>query len=431
MLRMMPAFAIVLLAVAASPEADAAKQDRLNIPQQEWLYTYYVTLATVPEDRRDELLQTLRFVLPSLSHKTELGQQLPVKVTDTLYRIDTRGFAWETAWPAVLLKHYPFAPDTQALGLAPLVVRADWIVAALLDPIETGDAQYQLLYSGRPPKDVGEFLEFWGIQKDPEYIFGTIEGKSGVSVQRVRLIENRPGAKRNYGWITHDSADPSGDKDPLENLPDRAEFDAQELIVGVPKWYGGKSGMLQAYFLANAKGQRQEKAPADIVVDHTGIRGVEIRNSISCIACHTTGINAPTSDAFRAYVASGARVYADKVQQEKIDRYLGSDVAKEVVQNSADYADGILLVNGLTPEENTKQFIAQVRSYDGDVSLEQAARELYTTKEDFRLALGDYSRQYGLSGRLAFLAQDQPISRRQWVSNYPLALKVKALWDAR
>jgi hypothetical protein len=427
MSRMTPIL-ILLAAVAASPEADAAKLDRQQFPLTEWPYLYYTTTATVPDDQRDALAATLRFVMPSLSAKTDLGPQLPVRVTETLYRIDTRAYGWETTWPAVLLKHYPFAPEQQAVGLAPLVVRADWIVAALMDPVETGDAQYQLLYGGKPPRTAAEFLEFWGIQKDPEYIFGTVEGQSGVSVERVRLIENRPGAKRNYGWITHDSRNASGENDPLENLPDRAKFDAQELIVGIPKWYGGKSGMLQAYFLANGKGERQDKAPADIVVDHSGIRGVEIRNTISCIACHKTGINAPTSDAFRAYVASGARVFADKVQQEKIDRYLGSDVAKEVTRNSADYADGILLVNGLASEDNNKQFIAAVHAYDADVTLEQAARELYVPKETFRLALGDYSRNYGLSGRLAFLAQDQPISRRQFNSNYQLSLKVLALW---
>lgn len=428
---MMPALAIALLAVAASPETDAARRDRAAIPEAEWSYVYYLTTAAVPPNNRDRLVETMRFVLPSLSAKTDLGPQLPVAVTETLYRIDTRAYGWETTWPAVLIEHYPFSPETQLLGLPPLVVRADWVVAAITDPIETGDAQYQLLYGGKPPKTVGDFLEFWGIQKDPEYIFGTIEGASGVSVQRVRLIENRPGAKRNYGWITHDSADASGEKDPLENLPDRAKFDAQELIVGVPKWYGGQSGMLQAYFLANGKGERQEKAPADIVVDHSGIRGVEIRNTISCISCHKTGINAPSTDAFRAYVASGARVYGDKDTQERIDRYLGSDVAKEVARDGADYTDGIALVNGLTPEQNAKQFVMLVQSYDADVTLEQAARELYVPREEFRLALGDYSRQYGLSGRLAFLAQDKTISRRQWQSNYPLALKVLALWQAK
>lgn len=430
----MSAIAAALLLLAAHPEADAALADRAKFPPEQQADIVYLSLATCPPDQQAKLENVLRFVVPSLSSKPYLGDQIPQRIEGTtLLRLDLRGLGWQSAWGQVIAREYVphWRPDLQHAKAIPLVVDGTWFAAALFDPIETGDAQYQLLY-GKPPATADEFLRTWGIQNDPLYVFGVIEGASGVAVQRVRLVENRPGAKRNYGWLTRDSAIVAGASDPLENLPNRAKFDAQELITGIPKWYAGQSGMLQAYFLADGAGKRQEKAPANIVVDHTGLRGVEIRNTVSCIACHAQGINPVASDAFREYIAAGARVaFKDKAEQEATDRYLGSDVAKEVLSNQQAYADGVRLCNGLTPEETTRAFVDIVRLYDAPVTLEQAARELHCGPKDLQLALADYSRQYTLSGRLALLAQGKEISREQFKANYSLAMQVVYRWQKK
>lgn len=426
------AFAAVILAV--HPEADAALADRARFPADVQPNLVYLSTATVAEADRPQLENVLRFVVPSLSSRPYLGEQLPQPVAGTnLLRLDLAGLGWESTWGVVLAQQYVprYRPDLQTAKAVPLVVDGLWFAACMLDPIETGNAQYLLLYGAKEPKTADQFLQLWGIQNDPEYVFGMVEGASGVAVQRTRLVENRPGAKRNYGWITHDSAVIAGERDPLENLPNRAKFDAQELIVGIPKWYGGRSGMLQAYYLADGQGQRQEKAPANIVVDHTGIRGVEIRNTLSCVICHTSGIHPPTTDAFRQYIESGASVaFKDKGQQLATDRYLGSDLAKEVDSDQEAYSDGVKLCNGLTPEENAAALASIVRLYDRDVTLEQAARELFTTPKDLQMALADYSRRYTLTGRLALLAQGKSISRQQFQASYSLAQQVVELWKS-
>jgi hypothetical protein len=433
-MRRMPAIAAALLLLAAHPEADAALADRAKFPPEQQADIVYLSMATCPPDQQAKLENVLRFVVPSLSSKPYLGDQIPQRIEGTtLLRLDLRGLGWQSTWGQVIAREYVphWRPDLAHAKAIPLVVDGTWFAATMFDPIETGDAQYRLLY-GTPPATANDFLTAWGIQNDPLYVFGTIEGASGVAVQRVRLVENRPGSKRNYGWLTRDSAIVAGATDPLENLPNRAKFDAQELITGVPKWYAGQSGMLQAYFLADGTGKRQEKAPANIVVDHTGLRGVEIRNTVSCIACHAQGINPVASDAFREYIAGGARVaFKDKAEQEATDRYLGSDVAKEVAANQQAYADGVRLCNGLTPEETTRAFVDIVRLYDAPVTLEQAARELHCGPKDLQLALADYSRQYTLSGRLAILAQGEPISREQFKANYSLAMQVVYRWQQK
>lgn len=430
--RMSPII-VALSLLAVNPEADAALADRAKFPADQQASIVYLTTSTVADEHREKLVNVLRFVIPSLSSKPYLADQLPQTVEGTnLLRLDMAGLGWETAYPTVLAQQYVphYRPDLKAAKAVPIVADGLWLAATILDPIETGDAQYQLLYGSKVPKTADEFLKLWAIQNDPDYLFGTIEGASGVAVQRTRLIENRPGAKRNYGWLTRDSRVVAGQADPLEALPNKVKFDAQELIVGNPKWYAGQSGMLQVYFLADGKGQRQEKAPADIVVDHTNIRGVEIRNTISCVACHTTGINPPTSDEFRSYIESGASVaFAKKDDQRRTDQYLSSDVAKEVKANQQAYSDGVRLCNGLTPEQNAAALVEIVRLYDGDVTLAQAARELYVAPKDLQFALADYSRRFTLTGRLALLAQGKPITRQQFKASFAQAQEIVYLWQ--
>jgi hypothetical protein len=430
----MSAILTAMLVLAAGSDSDAAFSDLQTLPPAQQPYTAYLTTSIVAPEHREALAKVIAFTAASLSSKPYLGDQLPVAVPGTnLLRLDLLGLGWEKTWPAVIRTHYvpAYRPDTAHLTQIPLVVSGLWFVAALPDSNLTADGQYQLLY-GTPPKTDKEFRKFWAVNEKPDLFFGRIEGDSGVAVQRTRLMENHPTGNRGYSWQTYDSRAIAGATDPLENLAARPpKHDASELIAAIPKHYAGQSGSLQAYFLADGQGKRQEKAPADIVTDSTGTRGVEIRNTLSCIVCHTEGLRHPTLDQYRSYILSGARIYThDKATQQEIDRYLDSPIAKEINRNNEDYAAAVGLCNGLTPQQNAAAFRLLVQLYDAPLTLEQQARELYTTRDEWRLALGDYSRTYQLTGRLALAAQDVPISREQWQASFALAQKVIALWQA-
>ena len=431
-MKYMAAIVVAFVLLGQHPEAAAAFRDAQTQPIPN--NCVYLSLAEVVPAERERLANVLRFVVPSLSSRSYLGDQIPQPVKGTnLMRLDLGGLGWEQSWPLVIQQQYipAYRPDLVGTKAVPLVVSGLWFAAAVTDPNTTGDAQYQLLY-GKALKTDDEFRKFWKVNADGQVAFGRIEGNSGVAVQRARLIENNASAIRAYHWQTFDSRVLAGQNDPLENLTTRPlKHDASELIAGIPKHYAGKSGTLQAYFLANGKGERQDKAPADIVTDSTGTRGVEIRNTLSCIACHESGLQHPTLDQYREYILSGARIYTkDKATQQQIDQYFDSPIAKEIGRNNADYAEAIALVNGLTPKANAEAFRAIVRLYDAPVSPEQAALEMYLPFEEWRLALGNYSRTGQLTGRLALMAQGQSISREQWQANYPLAQKVLALWHA-
>jgi hypothetical protein len=428
MSRMSPI--IVALAVfAGHPEADAAFADYARYPS-----SVYLSLAECPAERRDELEKVLRFVVPSLSSKSYLGDQLPVRVPGTnLLRLNLDGLGWLKTWEQVIRTHYVpvYRPDLAHLKAVPLVVNGQWFAATVMDSQLTGDSQYRLIY-GVPPKNVKEFQAHWQVNAKGNLSFGRVEGKSGVSVQSTRVLENQASGNRGYSWVTFDARVVAGQTDPLENLTARPiKHDASELIAAIPKHMNGQSGTLQAYFLADGNGNRQEKAPADIVTDTTGTRGVEIRNTLSCIACHEAGILEPTLDQYREYILSGARITTkDKNAQQEIDRYLDSPIAKEIRRNNEDYEAGVAMCNGLTARENAIAFKNVVRAWDAPVTPEQAALELYAKPEEWRLALGNYSRTYQLSGRLAIMAQGEAISRQQWEANYKLAQQVLYAWHA-
>jgi hypothetical protein len=431
--RMFPV-AFVLAVFTASSDSDAAFVDLRTLPPEVQQVTAYLTTSVVAPEHREALGQVIRFAAPSLSHKPYLGDQLPVAVAGTnLYRLDLAGLGWQSTWADVIRQHYVprYRPDLAHAGHVPLVVSGAWFVSQLTDSNETGDAQYQLLYSGKPPKTSAEFRKFWSVNGDSSLAFGRIEDQSGVARAKRRLMENQPVANRAYFWQTFDSEVIAGQTDPLETLTVRPpKHDASELIAGIPKHYLGESGTLQAYFLADAKGNRQEKAPAAIVTDDTGIRGVEIRNTLSCVSCHVEGLRHPTLDAYREYILSGARIYAkDKGTQQEIDRYLDSPIAKEIERNNADYAAGVEMCNGLGPRDNALMYRFVVQEFDADLVLDQQARELYTDAETWRLALGNYSRTHQLTAALAQAAQNKPITRRQWEANFHLAQKALYEWE--
>lgn len=410
--------AIALLAVSPL-ESDAAFTDRAKFDAETQQGLVYLSLSDVPAKDRDELAKVVCFVVPSLSSKPNLQQQLPVRVAGTdLMRLDLAELGWQSHYQAAVIKHYPYRPDATAEAQSfPLVVSALWFVAQAADPNETGDTYYQLLYSGRPPKTLKEFRDFWKVQASAADFIGFVEGRSGVAVQKHRLMENHPTGIRSHSWSTYDSAKVVGEKDPLENLvPGSLKFDAGEHIVGIPKRTTNASGTLQAYFLSNAKGERQEAAPAAIVTDHLATRTAEIRTFVSCIGCHATGINPPTLDEYSSYITSGAKIYAkDKPTKEAIETYLQSDFAKELTRANEDYASAIALANGMKPVQNAAAFVRFVQYYDADVDQAQAAQELGVDEKTLSLSLAYYSAgKQPLPARLAALAHGKPMPRKAW-----------------
>jgi len=404
---------LAIAVVTASPAVDQADalSHRQTLPVTAIPYTYYLTTAGVPAEKRAQLEIGMRFILPSLSMKPLVDEQIPQQLTDTLYFIDTRNYGWERSLPKVL-KDYPYA----VYGYPSLVIRADWFLPFATDCSENG-AYYDLLF-GQRFKTRDEFTKFLKIENDRKYAFGLIEGESGVAVQKVRWMESRP-IPRGYAWVTRDSEKITFDSDPLEHPAGDFKHDAEEWIVGVPKLSSatGKRGALQLYFLSSGQGQTQDEAPIKIVQDHTKIRygSEEIRNGISCIACHTTGLNLPTVNEFRSLIEEGADIYAKKGVQQQLEAFHLSDINKELTRNNEDFQDIVEHCTGVSSEQAAKAYFNCVQDYDAPLSILHAALEVGCTPKELQLAIAYASNDGKSTARDVRLAQGkQGIPRHTW-----------------
>lgn len=410
-------------AITFAGDVHVALADRQQQPVQDWPFLYYVSLETLPADEQAEMSQVLNFAICSLNSRQVIEQQLPVQVAPTLYRVDTRALGWEQSLPRMIEQSYPYS---RAPGLRSLVIRADWFCQFTLDQELSGQVYHELVF-GKKLTTLDQFLaQLTAVPKSPHEL-GHIEGTSGVAVNRTRLVANIPTQTRQDVWQTFDFRELNQKSDPLEHLDRGFQHDASEIIGALPKSVAatGTLGALQVYALANAQGQLQNKAPADIVTDSTGVRGVEIRSAVSCISCHSEGLRPLKVNSLRRFIESGAEAYTDYKSREEIERFHLTNLQTLIDRHNADYAAILVAVNGLTPEQNSQAFQRVIRNYDAPVTLEQAAAELETTPEELKLALGYAG---SLPARLAQLAEGETIARSSWEDVYRIAYYADQSW---
>jgi hypothetical protein len=209
-----------------------------------------------------------------------------------------------------------------------------------------------------------------------------------------------------YLWESHDTKTSTGDRDYLAEVLDE-KFDAKESIASLPNG-------LQGYAVI-ANGKLQDKADPDLAQDYsTPLQDKQIRVGRNCMACHSAGMQRINDDIRLLATGKIALLTADQDKARRIGDQFGIDLAKQVEQDSARYAEAVGLCNGLTPQANAGQFESLIHSYiDQTLILPSAAAECGVTRERLMLAL---SRGVGLDSRLTGLLADppRPIRRDQW-----------------
>ena len=218
--------------------------------------------------------------------------------------------------------------------------------------------------------------------------------------------------------ITYDFAALTAQNAPTDVLSlDVPKHDASELIVGMRKRWRGGSGILQAYALANGKGELQTNAPLEIVEDASRIGGLpQVRNGVSCHACHVSGFNQLNTNALEDLLAEGVELFAQ--DEYKIDLEFLSGTQRLIERNNEDFAAAINYITGQTPEEFNTTFRAAYNGYRQPVTLEAAAKELRTTPDELRDAIALYSDQFDVTSGVAALAHDKPMSRDYYEGSY-------------
>jgi len=194
------------------------------------------------------------------------------------------------------------------------------------------------------------------------------------------------------------------------------------------------SNGLQGYFLADSEGNRIDKAPLEIVQNLAGGPGNDpvISNGISCITCHTSGMQAFDwkAEHLRQTInwADPAKVAENYDKQaalkllstaEEINAMVKKDTDRflDAMEKTADYENSYFSVRGgvVGSEEPISLLTAH---YEGGLDLTSAAGELGVREDELKkkIKLVDELQKLGLQALL--VKADPGVARESWEKNY-------------
>ncbi|MEZ6067094.1 MAG: caspase family protein [Planctomycetaceae bacterium] len=351
---------------------------------------------------------------PSITLPRPIGNSIVLH--DTVLAIDLRDYGWSAGQWQSLLDVYPYGlqwdADRQNRELSDLadevfrmagtklpMLRADWFVVNSTKP----DFYFDLM---RLP-DTAAALErdIIGINSREDFLTSRVMRsgfrQSGVSGNN-RLLDRHDTTLGPDGWgYYYRSYDflQNADRGNLEQFPLGPDFaqnpfsefafheDGGEMIFSLP------NGMQGYYLCAGDKATRLDKGPISVVKDETEISGTpEIVCALSCFYCHANGVLTEfqdttlastrlTGDAFRKareiYVPHHEmRAAADKDQQLFVR-------SLRVCTEPFLHADGVT-TDVTEIREPIGEIAKRFHGNQSDMSLEDAAAELYTTPELLR-----------------------------------------------
>ena len=300
----------------------AIQADLERAPVRDRPFRRYFTLTHLYNaGLSNEELQSYRHGLSKLVNSLSWGKEIvvpqAVDAEQTILRIDLRDYQWnEKTWDAILARNpYGIQFDTptarycaEATRCRLSHVRGDWFVAVAARP----PLYHDILQLPASERELEKLLRLDVLENiRQERVARAGFNSSGVS-RNNRLIERHESGSVVY-WKSYDFGGNTGKQNlfahPLgpvagSDTPVRHEpfqHDGGEIIFSLPNG-------LQAYLLADARGQRIDKGPTAIVSDpRRPDRAVE--NGLSCMSCHVRGI-IDKSDQVRVHVLKNAGAFS-------------------------------------------------------------------------------------------------------------------------
>ena len=241
--------------------------------------------------------RALSKLVNSLSWGRKISNPRPIDLKETIFYIDLRDYEWEIGtnqW-TLIEAEYPYKTEfdapTQTALREKLVslretmrcevpfVHIDWFLAtASLPPLYhdiLGLPETDRALETRLEVDVVENLRNAAGHR----VWRAGFDDSGVS-NHNRVVERHESRYGAY-WKSYDFAGSVGTQN-IFTHPLAFEHDGGEIIFNLPNG-------LQAYYLADAGGNRLDEAPISIV-SNPAASDPTVRNGLSCIGCHTEGM---------------------------------------------------------------------------------------------------------------------------------------------
>jgi cyclophilin family peptidyl-prolyl cis-trans isomerase/mono/diheme cytochrome c family protein len=393
----------------------------------------------------DELIKSTRLgfakMLNSLSWSPAMAMPKRIDRDGLVERIDLRGilcaerqYHWSSTQWDMLCARYPYGRAigikqeeeiVQWLGTEMPFVRADWFVHATSRPPLYHDLLGLPGGDGKPGADT--ILErMLGVDVRKNILegmhvarAGIRDKQSGVS-QHNRLIERHELADGAYYWKSYDFEDsvgtgnlvmhPLGPSN-LEGLPDNQrefafEHAGGEIIFSLPNG-------LQGYLLVTEDGTRIDDGPSKIVFDRDDSADVkgQITNGISCIACHSGGINLKLDQ-----IRDGSLKILPRGLRDELEALFPANEAMDRMQK-ADKARFMAAVArlGITDgcDQTQCESVRKVSLRFGEnLTFERAAAEFGASVGDFREAFG--GKLKGLRAQL----ESGAVSRAEFINRF-------------
>ena len=249
-------------AILAQIRADLAETPERTRPYLRYFSIANLYNARVPEAELESYRSALSKLINSLSWHPEITPPAAIDPLRTLFRIDLRDYNWTLATWNVLVAAYPYGVRTSdgdsiahITGSPTPYLRADWFVAeASVAPL-----YYDVLDL---PRTVRELEKQLGVDAardlaEEKNVARAGIRSSGVS-QNNRILERHVSQHGAY-WKSFDFRSNLDDQNIFRD-PLRFNAAGSEIIFSLPNG-------LQAYFLAEARGNRLDNAPINIVAD--------------------------------------------------------------------------------------------------------------------------------------------------------------------
>jgi len=386
--------------------------DMTAAPERSRTYLRYLSIAhlynaRVPESELEDYRGAMSKLINSLSRRPEVTPPVAIDPPRTVFRIDLRDYDWTSMTWIALVAAYSYNVRTsdgdsitRISGSSVPYLRGDWFVAKASAP----PLYYDIL---NLPRTVQELERQLGVDADRDLVEEKNVVRAGIRSSGVsqnnRILERHVSQHGAY-WKSFDFRNNLDDqnifRDPLRFKPA-----GSEIIFSLPNG-------LQAYFLADARGNRLNSAPINIVADRNNPDDPIIHNGRSCMSCHFAGMR-PFKDDVRPVAGSMSlgdvdhdRVLALYAAQDTLDQLTGKDSVR--FQTALAKAGARVPLNATTESISTLS-----RKFNAELAVTEAAAEAGLEADEFQTRLNASPRLVSLGfGQL--LVSGGGIKRDVW-----------------
>ena len=374
--------------------------------------------AGEPLDVLADYQLALNKLVNSLSWELQIVNPRPINTEQTIYYIDLRDYRWDKseAW-AELEQEYPYhiafnAPEQAGLqekrtdlqtemNCEVPALHIDWFIAnASLPPL-----YHDIL--DLPETDF-ELETLLGVDVVDDLLNapGRRVWRAGFSESKVssnnRVVERHTSSYGAY-WKSYDFAGSVGRQNIFVH-PISFVHDGGEVVFSLPNG-------LQAYYLSDAKSNRLDVAPIDIV-SNPAASDQRVRNGLSCIGCHTDGMKTFEDTVRQAIEQTPAPLY-DKDAALRL--YVEQSVMNTLVEGDAKrYKDALEQTGGaIGGIEPIHRFY---EAFQKPITTAHAAAALGLGTETFIQKVGENTDLQAIG--LVPLVENGTLNRDTWTANF-------------